>query len=153
MSDTYSDWLVDIAPKYLKTFKMSFMLPNKSCPKRNNECSAMHLQVGLRPSLGTCRRENEEQAETHTYSPEQQSRTEKVGTVTVQGTFLIQSSFCSKSQQKGHIKTWFKQAEPCNVAAGSSARPCHVEDTLHKGSTSPGSLQFSTARTGEKSHG
>lgn len=153
MSDTYSDWLVDIAPKYLKTFKTSFMLPNKSCPKRNNECSAMHLEVGLWPSLGTCRRANEEQAGTCTYSREKQSRTERVGTVAVQGTFLIQSSFCRRSHQKRHIKTWSKQAEPHNVAADSNARPCHVEDTLHKGSTSPRSVWFSTARTGKKSHG
>lgn len=165
MSDTCSDWFVDVASKHLRTFKMSLMSPNKSCAKRSNECSAMHLQVHMQQGKGrktrnTCllvgaavkdRKGKSSCYASHHPYPE----------------LLLQQSSPEAHQKlhQEHIKRWSKQAEPCNMAAGSSARlhpgrpwaqgPCR-RHTLHRGSTSPASLQlkglWTTARTGEKGH-
>lgn len=56
--------------------------------------------------------------------------------ITVQGTILIRSSFCSIAHQKGPTERWSRKTEPDGLAAGSCAairkilnqRPC----TRHK---------------------
>lgn len=165
MSGTYSDWLIDIASKHFRTFKISFMSPSKSCAKRSKECFAMHLQVWLWLSLCICSSRMEGRPESHAHSWKWKLRTERVGDVPVQGTRLIQSSSCSRAHHKGDVKKWSEQAEPYGMAAGSSARlhpgrywaqgPCR-EHTLHRGSTSPASLHLkglcTTYINGENSH-
>lgn len=64
----------------------------------------MHLQLGLWPSLCTHRREKQGRAGRHAHSWKQQLRTGRGSAVTVQGTVLIQSSFCSTAHQKGPIE-------------------------------------------------
>lgn len=153
ISDTYSDWLVVAVYKHLGTFKVLFTSPNKSFEKSSSECSAMHLHLGLWPSLCTHRRAKQGQAGRHAHSWKKELKIGRGSAVTVPGTILIQSSFCSIAHQKCLTERWSNgvawQQAAVLLSGGSWARG-HVKN-CHRGSTSPDHFQIkrlcTTART------
>lgn len=119
-----------------------------SFAKSGSECSAMHLWLGLWPSLCTCRRAKQGRAGRHAHSWKQQLSPGRGSTVTVQGTVFMQVPSAVQLTRRVPLRdgprrlNQMARQQAAVLLAGGPWASGHAQDTnCHRGSISPDSFQ------------